>query len=113
MRETTDSLRQVFTGAKRPGLVAPFQPALHPILIHFAALALETVQLAGELANGMMLHLATLARYRQMVTRMADAAVTWTFLRPRASRDSYSDGIAGTRLAPIQTTDLWPGITKP
>jgi len=75
-RETTDSLRQAFTGAKRPALVAPFQPALHPILIHFAALALETVQLAGELTNGMMLYLATPARYRQMVTRMADAERT-------------------------------------
>lgn len=74
LRETTGWLRQVFAGEQRPGLGAPFRPALHPIPIHFAGLALETAELAGEIADGLMLYLASRARYRQMVSRMAAAA---------------------------------------
>ena len=74
LRETTDMLRKVFAGDRLPGASRPFQPARRPIPIHLAGLALETAELAGEIADGLMLYVATPDRYRAAVERMARGA---------------------------------------
>ncbi len=74
LRETTDWIRRVFAGQASPGIHVAFRAARRPIPIHFGGVALETAALAGEIADGLMLYLATPARARQIVDRMADAA---------------------------------------
>ena len=81
LRETTRWLRQVFAGEQRPELFAPFRPAQHPIPIHWAGVALETAELAGEMADGLMLYLVTKERFKQAVARMQQGA-------RKAGRDS-------------------------
>ena len=70
LRETTAWLRKVFAGETVPGTHRAFRPAQHPIPIHLAGLALETATLAGEVADGLMLYVASKERFRQMVERM-------------------------------------------
>jgi 5,10-methylenetetrahydromethanopterin reductase len=74
LRETTDWLRQVFAGKTAQGLHAPFRPARHPIPIHWAGVALETADLAGELADGLMGYIASKERFKQVVARMQRGA---------------------------------------
>jgi 5,10-methylenetetrahydromethanopterin reductase len=74
LRETTGWLRQVFAGETPPGARTPFRRAQHPIPIHLAGVALETAALAGEIADGLMLYLASRARYQQVVARMRQSA---------------------------------------
>ncbi len=80
LRETTDWLRRVFAGRTAPGLRGPFRAAQHPIPIHWAGVALETAELAGELADGLMGYIASKDRFKQVVTRMRRGA-------QRAGRD--------------------------
>ena len=74
LRSATEWLRTVFTGGTAPGLRGPFRAARRPIPIHFAGVALETAALAGEIADGLMLYLATPARVRQVLERLRAAA---------------------------------------
>jgi alkanesulfonate monooxygenase SsuD/methylene tetrahydromethanopterin reductase-like flavin-dependent oxidoreductase (luciferase family) len=74
LRETVDWLRRVFAGQPPPGVRSTFRAASRAIPIHVAGVALETADLAGEIADGLMLYLASPARARQMVDRMRDAA---------------------------------------
>lgn len=74
LRETTDWLRRVFAGQTPAGIRTPFRAARRAIPIHFAGVALETAALAGEIADGLMLYLATPARARQVLDRMTEAA---------------------------------------
>lgn len=57
LRNYITTVRNIVTGKGYPG--APMQPraATHGVPIHVAALALGTVELAGELADGIMLYL--------------------------------------------------------
>jgi alkanesulfonate monooxygenase SsuD/methylene tetrahydromethanopterin reductase-like flavin-dependent oxidoreductase (luciferase family) len=89
LRETTGWIRRVFAGDTDPGIHVAFRKAAHPIPIHFAGVALETAALAGEIADGLMLYLATPGRTRQVIARMTEAA-------QRAGR------------APVQVTLLVP-----
>jgi alkanesulfonate monooxygenase SsuD/methylene tetrahydromethanopterin reductase-like flavin-dependent oxidoreductase (luciferase family) len=70
LRETTAWLRQVFAGATPPGIHTPFRPAQHTIPIHLAGVALETAELAGEIADGLMLYLASKGRFQELVGRL-------------------------------------------
>ena len=74
LREATGMLRQVFAGQTPPGLRGAFRAARRAIPIHLAGVALETAALAGEIADGLMLYLATPARVRQVLDRMTAAA---------------------------------------
>jgi alkanesulfonate monooxygenase SsuD/methylene tetrahydromethanopterin reductase-like flavin-dependent oxidoreductase (luciferase family) len=74
LRDTTAVLRQVFAGETPPGARTPLRRASHPIAIHLAGVALETAELAGEIADGLMCYLTTRTRYQQMVTRMQRGA---------------------------------------
>jgi alkanesulfonate monooxygenase SsuD/methylene tetrahydromethanopterin reductase-like flavin-dependent oxidoreductase (luciferase family) len=74
LRETTDWLRRVFAGDTPSGIRKPFRPAQHPIPIHLAGVALETAELAGEIADGLMCYLATKARFKQVVGRLQRGA---------------------------------------
>lgn len=74
LRETTTMLRRVFAGDTPPGYLWPFIPARHHIPIHWAALALETVELAGEIADGAMLYVATKERFTQCLKRVEQGA---------------------------------------
>jgi alkanesulfonate monooxygenase SsuD/methylene tetrahydromethanopterin reductase-like flavin-dependent oxidoreductase (luciferase family) len=74
LRETTDWLRQVFAGKTAPGLRGSFRPAQHPIPIHWAGVALETAELAGELADGLMAYLASKDRFKRVVARVQRGA---------------------------------------
>lgn len=74
LRETTEWLRRVFAGQAPAGIHTPFRAARRAIPVHFAGVALETAALAGEIADGLMLYLATPARARQVLERMTEAA---------------------------------------
>ena len=74
LRETARVLRQVFSGESRPAPLGSYWPAQHQIPIHFAGLALGTVELAGEIADGLMLYLATTQRYQQAKKRLERGA---------------------------------------
>jgi 5,10-methylenetetrahydromethanopterin reductase len=73
LRETTETVRDVFAGRGVPGLRAP-RPASRPIPIHWAAMALETCEAAGRYADGLMLYLCSTDRYRRAVERMGRGA---------------------------------------
>ncbi len=75
LRETTETLRGVFAGQGVPGLRSP-RPAVHPIPVHWAAMALETCEAAGAHADGLMLYLCSRERYRRAVERMRRGAET-------------------------------------
>jgi alkanesulfonate monooxygenase SsuD/methylene tetrahydromethanopterin reductase-like flavin-dependent oxidoreductase (luciferase family) len=74
LRDTTAVLRQVFAGGTPPGARTPLRRAQHPIPIHLAGVALETAELAGEIADGLMCYLTTKRRYQQVVARMQRGA---------------------------------------
>ncbi len=74
LRDATGWIRRVFAGDAAPGIHVTFRAARRPIPIHFGGVALETAALAGEIADGLMLYLATPGRTRQVIERMAAAA---------------------------------------
>ena len=74
LRDTTAWLRRVFAGEAPEGIRAALRPAQHPIPIHLAGIALETADLAGEVADGLMLYLASRTWFRELSGRAATAA---------------------------------------
>ena len=74
LRETTEWLHKVFAGETPPGIHTPFRAAAHPIPIHFAGIALETAELSGEIADGLMCYLISKARYQEVVARVQRGA---------------------------------------
>jgi alkanesulfonate monooxygenase SsuD/methylene tetrahydromethanopterin reductase-like flavin-dependent oxidoreductase (luciferase family) len=76
LREYVGKVRQAWTG-HLPGKPTQPRPATHPIPIYLAAVSLETAELGGEIADGLMLVFASterLARVQQAVTRGAEKA---------------------------------------
>jgi alkanesulfonate monooxygenase SsuD/methylene tetrahydromethanopterin reductase-like flavin-dependent oxidoreductase (luciferase family) len=66
LRHDTDIIRKAFRGELEMfGMKFP-SPA-HPIPIYFAALALETSKLAGEIADGLMLYMCPPERMRKSI----------------------------------------------
>jgi alkanesulfonate monooxygenase SsuD/methylene tetrahydromethanopterin reductase-like flavin-dependent oxidoreductase (luciferase family) len=107
LRDATTMVRRVFGGETLPGAPRPFRGATRPIPIHLAALALETAELAGEAADGLMLYVAARDRYHAAVRRMSRGAmnagrrpgdITVTLLIPAL----VSDDAAGARDAARQ-----------
>ena len=74
LRDTTAWLRRVFAGEAPEGIRAALRPAQHPIPIHLAGIAVETADLAGEIADGLMLYLASRTHFQELADRTAKAA---------------------------------------
>jgi alkanesulfonate monooxygenase SsuD/methylene tetrahydromethanopterin reductase-like flavin-dependent oxidoreductase (luciferase family) len=66
LRHDTEVVRKAFRG-ELDMLGMKFPQPSHPIPIYFAALALETSKLAGELADGLMLYMCTPQRMRKSI----------------------------------------------
>ena len=74
-RKYIEAVKKVIAGGPpRAGMRIQFKPAAHRIPIYLGALALETVELAGEVADGAMLYLCTPDRVRTAVDRMRRGA---------------------------------------
>ena len=74
LRDTTAWLRRVFAGEAPEGIRAMLRPAQHRIPIHLAGIAPETADLAGEIADGLMLYLASRTWFRELSGRAATVA---------------------------------------
>jgi alkanesulfonate monooxygenase SsuD/methylene tetrahydromethanopterin reductase-like flavin-dependent oxidoreductase (luciferase family) len=66
LRTDTDVIRKVFRGELEM-FGMKFPSPSHPIPIYYAALALETSKLGGELADGLMLYMCTPERMRKSI----------------------------------------------
>src|SRR5262245_39232858 len=76
LREYVRRVQQAWTGHLL-GLPTQPRPAKHPIPIYLAAVSLQTAELGGEIADGLMLVFAArerLARVRQAVNQGAEKA---------------------------------------
>jgi alkanesulfonate monooxygenase SsuD/methylene tetrahydromethanopterin reductase-like flavin-dependent oxidoreductase (luciferase family) len=74
-RQYIETVKKVMAGGPpREGMRIQFRPAAHPIPIYLGALALETVELAGEIADGSMLYLCTPDRVKESVGRLQRGA---------------------------------------
>jgi len=76
LREYVGRVQQAMTG-HLPGMPTQPRPATHPIPIYLATVSLQTAELGGEIADGLMLVFAVrerLARVRQAVARGAEKA---------------------------------------
>src|SRR6266851_446253 len=75
LKHDTVRIRKVWSGeATAPG-GRKYQLPKHPIPIYYAALAIETARLAGELADGLMLYLCPPERMRRSIDVAREAAV--------------------------------------
>jgi alkanesulfonate monooxygenase SsuD/methylene tetrahydromethanopterin reductase-like flavin-dependent oxidoreductase (luciferase family) len=73
LRRDTVALRKTFSGeASMFGM--KFRAPKKPIPIYYAALALQTARLGGELADGLMLYLCTPERMRQSIEASREVA---------------------------------------
>jgi alkanesulfonate monooxygenase SsuD/methylene tetrahydromethanopterin reductase-like flavin-dependent oxidoreductase (luciferase family) len=66
LRRDTDVIRKAFRGELEM-FGMKFPSPSHPIPIYYAALALETSKLGGELADGLMLYMCTPERMRKSI----------------------------------------------
>jgi alkanesulfonate monooxygenase SsuD/methylene tetrahydromethanopterin reductase-like flavin-dependent oxidoreductase (luciferase family) len=76
LRKYVSRVQQALTG-HLPGMPTQPRPAAHPIPIYLAAVSLQTAELGGEIADGLMLVFAArerLARMRQAITGGAEKA---------------------------------------
>jgi len=76
LRSYTTELRRLLRGeAVASGLPMALRAPAHPVPIYYAALALETARLAGELADGVELYMCSPQRMRQMAQAAHETAV--------------------------------------
>ena len=73
LRHDTEVIRKAFKGELQMFGTA-FPKPTHPIPIYYAALALETSKLAGELADGLMLYMCPPERMRKSIDAAVQAA---------------------------------------
>jgi alkanesulfonate monooxygenase SsuD/methylene tetrahydromethanopterin reductase-like flavin-dependent oxidoreductase (luciferase family) len=75
LRSYIATVKKVMAGRPlREGLRLHFRPATHTIPIYLGALALETVELVGEVADGAMLYLCTPERVHEAIKRLRRGA---------------------------------------
>lgn len=74
LRDTTEWLRRVFAGQAPEGIRAALRPAQHHIPVHLAGIASGTAELAGEIADGLMLYLASQSCFRELVDAVEKGA---------------------------------------
>ncbi len=76
LRSYTMELRRLLRGEPvASGLPMALRAPRHPVPIYYAALALETARLAGELADGVELYMCSAQRMRKMAQASRDAAL--------------------------------------
>jgi len=73
LRHDTEVIRKAFRGELEM-MGMKFPAPRQPIPIYFAALALETSKLGGELADGLMLYMCTPARMRKSIDAASQVA---------------------------------------
>ncbi len=79
LRAYTLELRRLLAGeALAPGLDLRVSAPRHPIPIYYAALALETARLAGELADGVELYMCPPQRMHQLAQAERDVKASHT-----------------------------------
>jgi len=86
LRRYMQILSPVLNGAEIPDFPFQFRLAPQPIPIYFAALALGTAHLAGELVDGLMLYMCPPERMRTMLDAARDSAL-------KAGRDPERLGV--------------------
>jgi alkanesulfonate monooxygenase SsuD/methylene tetrahydromethanopterin reductase-like flavin-dependent oxidoreductase (luciferase family) len=75
LRRDTEIIRKTLQGEPTAMFGMRFRAPKHPVPIYFAALALETARLGGEIADGLMLYLCTPERMRKSIEAARDAAM--------------------------------------
>ncbi|MGA2411293.1 MAG: LLM class flavin-dependent oxidoreductase [Candidatus Binataceae bacterium] len=75
LRRDTEIIRNTLRGEPTSIFGMRFRAPKKPVPIYYAALALETVRLGGELADGLMLYLCTPERMRKSIEAARAAAV--------------------------------------
>jgi len=75
LRRDTEIIRNTLLGEPTSIIGMRFRAPKKPIPIYYAALALETARLGGELADGLMLYLCTPERMRKSIDAARTAAV--------------------------------------
>jgi alkanesulfonate monooxygenase SsuD/methylene tetrahydromethanopterin reductase-like flavin-dependent oxidoreductase (luciferase family) len=88
LRHDADVIRKAFRGELEM-FGMKFPTPTHPIPIYFAALALQTAQLGGEIADGLMLYMCTPERMRKSI----DAANQIARERGRAGSVTMTCGV--------------------
>ena len=74
LRHDTDIIRRTLRGEPTAMFGMRFRAPQKPVPIYFAALALETARLGGEMADGLMLYLSTPERMRKSIMIARSAA---------------------------------------
>jgi alkanesulfonate monooxygenase SsuD/methylene tetrahydromethanopterin reductase-like flavin-dependent oxidoreductase (luciferase family) len=74
LRGYTLALRKLFTGDSAKNPMVRFPHPSEPVPIYFGAVTLETVRLAGELADGLMLVHCTAERLAQVIRAARESA---------------------------------------
>jgi alkanesulfonate monooxygenase SsuD/methylene tetrahydromethanopterin reductase-like flavin-dependent oxidoreductase (luciferase family) len=106
LRRDTEIIRETLRGEPTAVFGMRFRAPKHPVPIYFAALALETARLGGEISDGLMLYLCTPDRMRKsiMVARAAAeehrrplTAVKMTVGLPVFMHDDLSRAYAAAR----------------
>src|SRR5208282_4316075 len=67
LRRDTEIIRDTLRGEPTAVFGMSFRAPKHPVPIYFAALALETARLGGELADGLMLYLCPPERMKRSI----------------------------------------------
>jgi alkanesulfonate monooxygenase SsuD/methylene tetrahydromethanopterin reductase-like flavin-dependent oxidoreductase (luciferase family) len=74
LRHDTEIIRKTLRGEPTAMFGMRFRAPAHPVPIYFAALALETARLGGEMADGLMLYLCSPDRMRKSIMAARAAA---------------------------------------
>src|SRR5271156_1651679 len=74
LRRDTEIIRNTLLGEPTSIIGMRFRAPKKPIPIYYAALALETARLGGELADGLMLYLCTPERMRKSIDAACETA---------------------------------------
>ena len=74
LRHYMEVLSPVLSGGTIPNFPYQFRPAPQPIPVYFAALALGTARLAGQLVDGLMLYMCPPERMRTMLDAARESA---------------------------------------
>jgi alkanesulfonate monooxygenase SsuD/methylene tetrahydromethanopterin reductase-like flavin-dependent oxidoreductase (luciferase family) len=74
LRKYTQDLRTAFSGERAKSLGVRFPHPALPVPIYFGALTLETVRMAGELADGLLLVHCTAQRLSQVIRAARESA---------------------------------------
>ncbi len=129
LRDYTLALRKAFTGDMAKKFGVHFPHPTEPVPIYFGAVTLETVRMAGELADGLLLVHCTAQRLSQVIrtaresarqhgrrpdeVNVATAVQVYLHDDLRVARDAARDGMALTWDCPITIGCCATVVSKP